>query len=89
MTLPTLYVTPARIHNRPHKAIRPVDFPSRSAFGVAALLRARHAGAVMDGLDEEIMEAERLLGLTTRQFVRTRLVLLLSDLQQVRLVAFV
>jgi hypothetical protein len=53
-------------------------------FGVAALLRARHVGEAMDGLDEEILEVERLLGLTSRQFVRTRLVLLLSDLQQVR-----
>lgn len=39
----------------------------------------------MDSLDEEIMEVERLLGLTSRQLVRTRLVLLLSDLQQVKL----
>lgn len=53
-------------------------------FGSAALVRARYVGEEMDGLDEEIMEVERLLSLTTRQFVRTRLVLLLSDLQQVR-----
>ncbi len=37
----------------------------------------------LDSLDEEILEVERLLGLSTRQLVRTRLVLLLSDLQQV------
>ncbi|KAK9917394.1 hypothetical protein WJX75_003860 [Coccomyxa subellipsoidea] len=36
----------------------------------------------MDNLDEEILEVERLLGLTSRQLVRTRLVLLLSDLQK-------
>ncbi|CAL8463508.1 g3042 [Coccomyxa elongata] len=36
----------------------------------------------LDSLDEEILEVERLLGLSTRQLVRTRLVLLLSDLQQ-------
>jgi hypothetical protein len=42
-----------------------------------------HAGGAMNGLEEEILEVERLLGLTTRHFVRTRLVLLLSDLQQV------
>ena len=37
----------------------------------------------LDSLDEEILEVERLLGLSTRQLVRTRLVLLLSDFQQV------
>ena len=37
----------------------------------------------MDNLEDEIAEVERLLGLTARQFVRSRLVLLLSDLQQV------
>lgn len=42
----------------------------------------------MDNLDEEILEVERLLGLTSRQLVRTRLVLLLSDLQKVGNVDF-
>lgn len=37
----------------------------------------------MDNFDDDILEVERLLGLTTRQLVRTRLVLLLSDLQKV------
>ena len=37
----------------------------------------------MDLIDEEVAEVQRLLGLCSRQFVRSRLVAILTDLQQV------